>query len=621
MRTILPSLIAAAAVLAATAVQPARAAPAPASAQAAASAASPASNPAATQARAASGEAHALASAGASQLALKLIDASQPPLSQSPAAWTVWERARLDILSSGGYTKRLFARIEAYPDDVPRSLREYAYLTGARAALGADDPVRARGFLRPLIWSPNPPAASVLTQYRQLVLRSYVVEGNLKDADRSLAYLRREGHGMDWRTREVAAEIALERQRPRRAVHLLSGLKQPEVRPLMLLAELKAGIRKPRQIGAMAARLGRAAEKGKKRQIAGRFARVRSAAAKQAGNVELELASLADALRLDPLDSGPFAVTPKLFWNTLVEAGMQLGNQKRLLLGGAGPWLQAANDENKSNHPMRALALLAAAGTRSPDPYARGACLSALAKQLLGNGHGMDLALKIFSDANLFPHPDRLPGALRYALLKPAVSAGHITFASALVAGLSKPPAGVDAGDWQVQRARLLLFGGHDQSAIRLLQSMASGKPQVPAKKLLPVVVDLETIGDNQAALGILQHMLALHPAPPPEQARQILYWIGKAYSGLGSPLNAARAYLEAATFNSPYAMDQWAQTARFSAASALTQAGLYGDAKRIYEGLLNATSDPAEQAQIKQKLAAVRTLANRAGNKPGHGN
>ena len=617
-----PACLIAIAALSAAAVHPARAAaPAPASAQAAASAASPASNPAAVRARAESGEAHALASAGAPQLALKLIDASQPPLNQSPAAWTVWERARLDILSSAGFTKRLFARIKAYPDDVPRSLREYAYLTGARAALGADDPARARGFLRPLIWNGSPPAAPVLTQYRQLVLRSYVVGGNLKDADRALVYLRRAGHGADWRTREVAAEIALERKRPRRAVHLLSGLKQPEVRPLMLLAELKAGIRKPRQVGILAERLGRAARKSKKRQLAGRFERVRSEAAKQAGNVELELASLADALRLDPLDSGPFAVTPKLFWNTLVKTGMQLGNQKRLLLGGAGPWLQAASDENKSNHPMRALALLAAAGTRSPDPYARGACLSTLAKQLLGNGHGMDLALKIFSDTNLFPHPERLPGALRYALLKPAVSTGRITFASALVAGLSKPPAGVDAGDWQVQRARLLLFGGHDQSAIRLLQSMAGGQPQVPAKKLLPVVVDLETIGDNKAALGILQSMLALHPAPPPKQARQILYWIGKAYSGLDSPLNAARAYLEAATFNSPYAMDQWAQTARFSAASALTQAGLYGDAKRIYEGLLNATSDPAEQAQIKQKLAAVRTLANRAGNKAGNGN
>lgn len=620
MRIIRPCLIATAALVPAVLVHPAWAASAPATAPAPASASAPASHSAAAQARAESGEARALSSAGASQLALKLIDASQPPLAQSPAAWAVWERTRLDILSSSDDTADLFARIQALPDDAPQSLRDYADLTGARAALGVDDPARARSFLRPLIWSARPAAESVLTQYRQLVLRSYVVGGNLDDADRALAYLRRDGHGADWRTREIAAEVALEREKPRHAVRLLSGLKQPEVRPLMLLAELQAGIRKPAWIDAKAARLARDAEEHKNRQLAGRFARVRSEAAKQSGDIELELSALAAALLYDPLDSGPFAVTPYSFWHRLVATGMQLGNQSRLLLGSAGPWIKAAGEENRHKHSMRALALLAAAGTRSPDPAARAACLSAMGKELLQNGQGMDLALKLFSDSKLFPHPDRLPGALRYALLKPAVSTGRIPFASALVAGLSKPPSGVDAGDWQVQRARLFLLGGHDRSAIRLLESMARGQPQVPAKKLLPVVVDLETIGDNQAALGILQAMLAARPAPPPKQARQILYWIGNAYSGLGSPLNAARAYLEAATFNSPYAMDQWAQTARFSAATALTQAGLYDDARRIYEGLLNATSDPAEQAQIKQKLAAVRTLANRAGGQSGSG-
>jgi tetratricopeptide (TPR) repeat protein len=602
-------------------VSSAWAASAPATAAPPASASAPASNSAAAQARAASGEAHALASAGASQLALKLIDASQPPLTQSPVAWAVWERARLDILSSAGYTKRLFARIKAYPDDVPGFLRDYAYMTGARAALGADDPVQARSFLRPLIWSKHPPAASVLTEYRQLVLRSYVVGGNLHDADRALAYLRRDGHGTDWRTREIAAEVAMERDHPRRAVHLLAGLKQTEVRPLMLLAELKAGIRKPARIDAMAARLARHAEKHKNRRLAGRFARVRAEAAKKQGDIELELSAMAAALLYDPIDSGPFAMSPSVFWHALVNTGLQLGNRDRLLLGAAGPWLKAASKENRSKNSMHALALLAAAGTRSPDPGARAASMAALGKELLQNGQGMDLALKIFSDSTLFPHPDRLPGSLRYQLLKPAVSTGRIVFASALVAGLDKPPSGVDAGDWQVQRARLFLLGGNDQSATRLLQSMVRGQPPVPAKKILPVVVDLETIGDNQPALGILQSMLAMQPAPPPKQARQILYWIGKAYSGLGSPLNAARAYLEAATFNSPYAMDQWAQTARYSAASALTQAGLYADARRIYEGLLNATSDPTQQAQIKQKLAAIRTLANRAGDKTGGDN
>lgn len=575
-----------------------------------------ASHSAVAQAVAASGEARALASAGASQLAIKLIDASQPPFSQAPAAWAAWERARLDILSAANDDAALYARIHALPDTVPSALRAYAYRVGARAALGANDPSRARGFLRHLIWSQPPPASAALVGYRQLVLRSYVVGGQLADAERALNYLQRSGHAKDWRTRETAAEVALERDKPRQAVHLLSGLKQPEVRPLMLLAELQAGIHTPRKVAALAERLARAAEKKKDRQTAGRFERVRAAAAARDKDSEVRLASLTAALSLDPYDAGPFQVTPSLLWHTWVNIGLQLGNNRQLLLGDARPWLRAAAAENKAKRPMLALALLAAAGVRSPDAGARGKCLAAFAKELMTRPRGPPLTLTLFSDSHLFPQPSHLPGALRYRLLESAVSAGRIDFASALVAGLTKPPAGAESGDWQLQRARLFLLGGDSENAIKLLFELAHGKPAVSAKKLLPVVVDLETLGENRAALGILEDMLSGRPAPPPEQARQILYWIGKAYSGLGSPLNAARSYLEAATFNSPYAMDQWAQTARYSAASALTAAGLYGDARRIYEGLLNATSDPIQQAQIKQKLAAVRTLANRTAGK-----
>jgi len=576
------------------------------------------SRSAAARATAASGEARALASAGATQLAIKLVDASQPPFEQAPAVWEAWERARLDILSTADENAELYARIDALPDKSSNALRIHAYQVGARAALGAGESARARGYLRRLIWSRPPPASAALAGYRQLVMRSYVVGGELDDAERALAYLQRSGDAGDWRTRETAAEVALQSHQPRKAVHLLSGLKQPAVRPLMLLAELRAGIRSPGEVEEMSNRLARAANKHKDRQTAGRFQWVRATAAERLKDYEVQLSALASALVLNPLDAGPFQVTPTLWWHTLVKVGLQLGNKRQLLLGGAGPWLQAAAAESKAGHPMRSLALLAADGSGGPDKAARGDCLTAFAKQLLSLPHGIPLALNLFSDADVFPRSDRLPGAVRYQLLEPAVSTGRIDFASAMVAGLDKPPAGGDPGDWQLQRARLLLLGGNNDAGIQVLMKLAHGEPAVPAKKLLPVVVDLETLGENRAALGVLEDMLAARPGPPPEVARQILYWIGKAYSGLDSPLNAARSYLEAATFNSPYAMDQWAQTARYSAASALTEAGLYQDAIHIYEGLLNATSDPTQQAQIKQKLAAVRTLASRAGEKSG---
>ncbi len=147
----------------------------------------------AAQAVAASGEARALAGAGASQLAIKLVNASQPPFAKAPAAWSAWERARLDILSAADDDAALYKRIRALPDKASDALRVYAYQVGARAALNANNSGQARNFLRRLIWSRPPPAPAALAGYRQLVLRSYVVGGMLVDAERALAYRRRSG--------------------------------------------------------------------------------------------------------------------------------------------------------------------------------------------------------------------------------------------------------------------------------------------------------------------------------------------------------------------------------------------------------------------------------------------
>lgn len=591
--------------------------PAARSAVAPASAAGQAAPASASQAAAASAEARALAAAGASQLALKLIDASQPPVQRAPAAWAVWERVRLDILSSAADYAALFVRISSLPAHGGAALRDYALLTGARAALAADQAGRARRYLRELIWTEPPPSAASLTVYRRLVVRSYVVGGALADAGRALDFLQRSGDAGDWQTREVAAEVALQRGAAHTAVRLLSGLKQPQVRPLMLLAELEANIDSPARVEALSERLAAAAQKRGDRQLAGRFAVVRARAGAHANDPEVRLAALLAALRLDPVDAGPFAVSPGDVWHAFVATGMRLGNARRLLLGDSRPWLAAAAAETKARHPMQALALLAAVGARSPGAAQRAPALTAFVRELATRPHGGELALALFSDQALFPDPGALPGALRYQLVEPAVAAGRVEFASTLLAGLDRPPPGIDPGAWQLERARLFLLGGAGARGVALLERLAHGAPPVAPDKLLAVVLDLETLGRNEEALGILEDMLAAHP--PPEVARHILYWIGKAYSGLGSPLNAARAYLESATFNSPYAMDQWAKTARYAAAAALTVAGLYADARRLYAGLLNATSDPTEQALIKERLAAVRTLANRA-QEAGHG-
>lgn len=555
-----------------------------------------------------SGEADALASAGAPDLALKLIAVSQPEFTSAPAAWIVWERKRLGILSRVGDYQAVYTEVSKLPAGIPRSFRRYALEIAAEAALAARAPERARRYLRRLIWTNPPPAAAALADYRELVIRSYVVGGELDDAARALDYLKRSARADDWRTRELAAEVALERSKPRAAERELASVKRGDARPLMLLAELGAGLESAEKIEFVAARLARDAEKRHEPQLAGRFRVVQARAATKTDHSATALAALMAALRLDPADAGVFRVSTADVWRALVTSGLAIGNSRELLLGDTPSWITAAKREATAGRPMEALALLAAAGRRSPLARERSDALAQFVRELASRPHGGELLLILFRDRNLFPDPARLPGAVRYALVDPAVQAGDTQFASELLTGLDKPPAGVSAGDWQLERARLFVLSGSTPGAVKLLQRLAAGTPPVGSDKLLAVVLDLETLGHDQKALSLLETMLATQPKP--KLARELLYWIGKAYDDLGAPLNAARAYLESATYNSPYAMDQWAKTARYAAAASLTQAGDYADARRIYQGLLNATSDPTEQALIKERLAAVRTLA-----------
>ncbi len=555
-----------------------------------------------------------LAGAGAPELALGIIDQSQPAYTRAPQVWSIWERTRFQVLSAAGDRQRLFVRLNALPLSAPASLRTSALLLGAQAALSGRVPARARHYLRQLIWR-GKPAPEQLFEYRRLVIRSYVVGGDFADAARALTYLHRSGQRKDWRLHLLAAEIALQRGRPQAAIRHLSGIKQPAARAAMLLAELQAGVHPPDKVWNMATRAAHAAEQRHHRRLAGRLEWVAAQAAQRTGNKEDRIRALFNALRLDPGDVEPFRTSANSLWAVLTEVGLMLGNAEQLLIGDAGPWLNAAQAQQRHKHPLLALAILAATGLNGPDAPGRAKALAAFARELSRQPHGGTLLLALFADRKRFPEPRKLPGTVRYRLLAPALAAGRIGFASRLLAGLKRPPQGVDPGAWQLERARLFLLGGDIRRGTAVLKRLVAGHPSVAPAKVLPVILELETLNHNEQALQLLLGLIAHRPTP--QVTRRILYWMGHAYTGLGVPLLAARAYLESATFTSPYAMDQWAKTARYAAADALTEAGLYADARRLYQGLFNATSEPTEQALLKQKLAAIRTLA---GHRAEHG-
>lgn len=558
-----------------------------------------------------------LAQVGAMQLALHVISQSQPTYKKHPQSWLAWERVKLSVLASEQNAEALIHAISEIPPSAPQALFSSAYLLAARATVGTK-PAQARSYLRRLIWQQTVPSRTLLYDYRRLVVRSYIVQDRFSNASRALNYLARRNHWRNhWRLRLLAAEVALQRGHPRRAIRRLSGMKLPRARPLMLLAELRAGIRVPDQIQAMARRLARTELKKKHRRLAGRLHMVAAAAGKRAGDEEAQLLNLFQALQLDPGDTKPFRITVASLWKTLEEIGTQLGNHDQLLFGAPTAWLSAAKRQQGEKKPMTALALLAAAAGHEKGA-SRASSLSEFADVLSHQNSGNVLLLSLFSDRQLFPNPEKLPRQVRYRLLSPSLNANRVALASELLNGLHKPPRGVSGPTWELERARVFIMGGNVGSGIAALKNLLAGKKLTHPKAILPVILNLESLQRYRSALSLL--IVMMHHQLPAKLGQQVMFWIGKAYDGLGAPGLAAQAYLRAAIYLGPYQFDQWSETARYAAAGALAKAGFYSDARRIYRVLYNVTTNPAEKSLIKHKLAAIgtlikqRTVSNRNG-------
>jgi hypothetical protein len=125
------------------------------------------------------------------------------------------------------------------------------------------------------------------------------------------------------------------------------------------------------------------------------------------------------------------------------------------------------------------------------------------------------------------------------------------------------------------------------------------------------VVFDLQALGEDRGALRYLEPLLG-QPLPP-NQRRELLFWTADSHAALGEHVEAARLYLGSATILDPFAMDPWAQTARYRAAQELAEGGLHADARRQFVALQNATSDPARQAVLRHELQQLTLEAERA--------
>jgi len=202
---------------------------------------------------------------------------------------------------------------------------------------------------------------------------------------------------------------------------------------------------------------------------------------------------------------------------------------------------------------------------------------------------------------------------IRYRLIDEALESGDLSTASRLMAGLAEPPNGSDHFEWDLRRARVAIYTGDIKAGVDLLQQLLQGEQQTWDKqrvdRLLQVVFDLQTVKQHARALALFAELLGKPLGL--QQRREILFWMADSLQGLERYDEAAYLYLKSATLDDPTAMDPWAQTARYRAAKALVDAGLVGDARKIYTTLLRATKDASRKAVLQNELQRLHLLSS----------
>lgn len=593
-----------------------------------------------------------MASAGAPNLALKLMDEHQPDFGQDPVGWMSWERERLYIYQSGGSWQAVISRAEALPKDVSADFRAWEEMQAADAWLHLGDGAKARALVLPILWAPGDlPDDQELALLRRLVIRSYIAGGRLDDAQSAVIRYRQDypKDAGEWPLLE--ARLYLKTQQPQAALDVLQDVKGPDADVLALLAALRAGEVAPQDAMGQAVALGSDSKAPESERVHAWV--IAAEAAEDIKNPVARISAMQSGLGIQAglLDQDDvFPLTPDTLWDAYLQYGEELGNELQLVVGDDQAWFMAASNRYDSD-PVRAAALFAVVAFHAADPeqsrVAEWQFAALVQKQTFG-----DVVLRrLYLGSTRFKGVAAIPADVRYLLVDDVLEIPDIQLASELMQGLDAPPPETGAKAWQLKRAHVFILGGNPDAGVAALKELLAPtpdpvpvpatavaaiaapaassapaptsapaaasavaakpapkpEPPVDADDVLQVLFDLQTLHRDKDTIPFFEDLLKM-PLEP-EQRRQMLYWTADSYKALGDYSKAAELYLRSAMLLDPYAMDQWAQTARYQAAQMLAKAGYIDDARNLYKGLLNATRDPSQQAVLEHDLQQLMLM------------
>lgn len=544
-----------------------------------------------------------MASAGAPGLALRLMDGAQPGAADYPGDWAAWERARIRVLADTGAWRRALQRLDERPSNLPRTFDHWAEYQQARCHLELGQAEAARQRLRALLWQRRADAADErVRRWRRAIVRSYLVGGSVEDAVTAMRRFDQDyaDPGTAWA--RLRGRVLLRAGRAHEAARHLAGarLDTPAARALTLLARLRSDARGASAIAQEALSAARADDADAPARARFWFVAAEAAATPAGAALATErAAALSDALSPD---DALFRTDGDAVWDAWIAYARWYANEHRLLVGDDEAWFDAVHAA-EPGYPVRARALLALAARRG-GPAARRRAHEALVARLAESDGGMGLARRVYLDTPYYRETGDVPAQVRYAFVDDALRRDDVALATRLFTDLDEPPPGVDPLDWGVTRARVLILGGRGDAGATALEGLLDRFPHLAGDRLdrlLQVVFDLQGGGYHDEALALLQRLARREG--PGQRKRELLYWRAESREALDEPERAARLYMRSALLLDGRGGDQWGQTARYQAARMLADAGLVGDARRIFRQLLEVTESEERRTTLRRRL------------------
>lgn len=552
----------------------------------------------------------ALTKGGATQLALRMLDKVQPAVSQTET-WIQWEKERYALYRVQQNWIQLAERAANPSAGLPPEFVLWSKTEAARARLSAGDAAGARSVLRQLLWREQGDPKD-RAEWRQLVIRSYLIENNVDDAHTALQQYRQDFQANSPAWRQLEATILIRSGKTREAYVLIGDLKTHDGQLLSLLAGLRSGKLSPETALVRATKL--AGETRNKPALNHQFWLLVAEAATRAKNPLRRIYALERALTDARQHAAPdslLTANADDLWQTYDAYAETQGNEARLLVGNDAAWLKKAESYKRDDATQARAFYAFLLGHASIET--RKLAQQRFVDSLIEDGRA-EVLRALYSASSRYPDLKSVPEYVRFRLANQALMDYDIVFAARLIQGMEIPPAGEDPDDWALRRARIMIYAGEQNDALKQLSTILADKKEISdalAERFIQVLFDLQAIEQHDEAIAMLEKVSALSASTRIQ--RECLYWIADSRAALGDHQQAAELYLRSAHYQHPTGGDMWGQTARYHAAEELGKAGLTQDARLVFQALLRHAEDAKQRAIIKRNIQQLWLIEKKA--------